>query len=119
MSPPCTCSFALGADVPMPTLALLPRTTELLCCTEAPEPTAVALVIPAAPFALAPMKVLLLSEEFEAPELCPTKVLLEPVVLLKPASFPKKELKLPVEMLRPASAPKKTLDWPVVLLWPA
>ena len=52
---------------------------------------AVALLIPAAPFELAPMKVLLLAEAFEVPELYPTKVLLEPVVLFKPANFPKKE----------------------------
>ena len=60
-SEPVTCSFEFGALLPMPTLQLFPRTTVLLAVTVAPCPSAVALVMPATPFAWSPMNVLLLS----------------------------------------------------------
>src|SRR5256885_16410179 len=53
-SPPATCSFALGALVPMPTFALAPNTTALLTVTVAFDPMTVAFVMPAAPFSVAP-----------------------------------------------------------------
>ena len=55
---PTTSSFAVGAEVPIPTFALFPRTTELLCETTALAPMAVAFVIPSTPaFVPEPIKV--------------------------------------------------------------
>ena len=79
----------------MPTLAPLPRTSESLCVTTAPAPTAVALVMPAAPFEFAPTKVLSSSVVFESPALRPTNVLVLPVVFASPAPVPMKELLAP------------------------
>ena len=80
----------------------------MLVLTTAFAPRAVAFVIPAAPFELNPMNVLLPSTVFESPELRPTNVLPAPVVLLSPALVPKNELSFAF-VLRPAFAPKKEL----------
>src|SRR5437660_2005 len=100
---PATVSFDPGALVPMPTFALLPSTSELLCETTAFAPRAVALVrFPLPTFAPPPMA-----------------VLLSPVVLEIPASSPKNELPLPLVVKLPARMPKKLLSAPVVLFCPA
>ena len=93
----------------MPTLApvaapltplMLPRISELLCVTDALAPTAVALVMPASPFALAPMKVVaLFSEVLEEPAPSPKKELFEPVLFALPAFLPKKESVDPVLLI--------------------
>ena len=74
---------------------ILPRTRELLWFTEALKPIAVALVMFAAPFAEAPMKLLLLSTVFDAPLFAPIKVLLPPLLFERPESLPKNELRSP------------------------
>src|SRR5262245_27111426 len=101
----------------MPTLTELPSTNELLCDTTEFAPIAVALVMPAAPFELEPIKVLLFSVVFDPPAPFPTNVLLAPVVLEKPALAPKKELSLPVVLENPVLFPKKELSKLVVLSW--
>src|SRR5262249_22168570 len=56
---PATVSLDPGVDVPMPTLALLPRTIELLCPTKALAPIAVALLRLLVPVVFAHVKLLL------------------------------------------------------------
>src|SRR5215204_2086983 len=116
----------------MPTLVLLPSTTELLCVTTASAPIAVAFVIPDAPFEKAPMKVLRDSLVLELPASFPKYELLVPVLLNRPAKKPKdafwepslflsaaKRPKAaflePVVFDKPASAPKKALFMPEIL----
>ena len=67
MLPPVTSSFAFGAVVPMPTLALLPKIKELLCETCVFAPMTVVLLKLVAPVGI--------------PEFAPTTVLSLPVVL--------------------------------------
>jgi hypothetical protein len=90
----------------------------LLAVTTELAPIAVALVMPAAPFELTPIKVLLFSAVLESPELRPKKLLPVPVVLFRPALVPKNELSLAL-VLRPALAPKNELARAVVLNSPA
>src|SRR5690349_4669821 len=82
----------------------------------------VALVMPAAPFALLPMKVLLLSLPdwvFDIPLLAPTKVLLLPKTFELPELLPKNELELPRLFEKPERKPKNAFSWLKVLGLPA
>src|SRR2546423_15668769 len=109
-----TCVSASPPLIPL----ILPSTIELLRVTCARNPMAVASVIPGAPFATVPIKVLLSSKVFDNPLEAPMEILPPPVELLPPAFWPKTELPLPV-VREPALYPKKELLLPVVLAWPA
>src|SRR5467141_2153601 len=116
---PLTLRRCSGVVVPMPTLVsavapltllMLPRTSELLCATDAFAPMAVALMMLGTPFALAPMKVLEFSVVLEEPAPFPKKELLDPVVLAFPVLLPKKLLPAPVVLLKAVWYPKKELS---------